>query len=290
MSYDSSASVIVKDLTVPIRISDYDFNKIPGIMSRKGLKKAIKAGFVSVNDSKVDTAYWLQNGDRIAINERVYDKPIFEWPIKVEFEDEHLAVVNKPAGMLVNGNSFRTVENALNYNLNSSNASDSLRFPQSAHRLDYHTSGLLIIGKTKSALIELKAMFEKKLIQKEYYAVTIGKMPQSGEINHPIDDKQATSAYEVLIAKVSKKYEFVNLLRIRPKEGRTHQIRIHLKSIGHPILGDRVYGDSRHWDMKKGLYLNAHKLSFIHPVSNKDIEVKAELPKKFLKQFPTLKL
>lgn len=290
MDYDSSASVIVKDLKSPTRISDYDFNKLPGIMSRKGLKKAIKAGYVSVNESKVDTAYWLENGDRISIDESVYDKPSFEWPIKVEFEDEHMAVVNKPAGMLVNGNSFRTVENALNHNLRPSTAADRLKFPQSAHRLDYHTSGLLIIGKTKSALIALKAMFEKRLIQKEYLALTIGEMPQSGLIDHPIENREASSSYEVLFAKVSKKYGFVNLLRIKPKEGRTHQIRIHLKSIGHPILGDRVYGDSRHWDMKKGLYLNAHKLTFKHPVSKEDIKVTGELPKKFLKQFPTLSL
>lgn len=267
-----------------VRLSDYAGGIFEIIPSRKGVKKAIDKGFVFVNDQAASTGKYIQTGDRIDLYLPEDFKKIYEFPVEVIYEDELMAVVNKPSGMLTNGNAFKTLENALPFNLQPSTAADAIFYPQVTHRLDYPTSGILLVAKTRSANTHLKQQFENRTIHKTYHALTIGKMNLSeGMINSPVNGKEAESHYKVVQAHPSKKYEFINLVELKPYTGRRHQLRIHLASIGHPILGDRDYGEAVHWDMHRGLYLAATAINFQHPVSKEEMSFSIELPKKFQK-------
>lgn len=205
-------------------------------------------------------------------------------PLKVLFEDEYLAVIYKPAGILVSGNTFKTITNALPQNIAPSVLDDATK-PQPVHRLDYATTGVLLVGKTSSAIRALNRMFEDNKVEKIYYAVTIGNMNDQGKIISEIEGKRSQSNYNVLEAVSSKRFETLNLVELKPKTGRRHQLRKHLSSIGNPILGDKEYGIESLILNGKGLYLHAYSLRFIHPFTSHQVYIKAELPQRFKKIF-----
>lgn len=207
------------------------------------------------------------------------------FPLKVLFEDEYLAVIHKPGGIEVSGNKFKTLANALLKNLEPSRLSDAT-VPQPIHRLDFPTTGALLVGKTASSISALNSLFERKKVHKIYYAVTIGKMAPAGIIESEIDGKESESNFSVERSVVSKRFGMLNLVKLQPKTGRRHQLRKHLASIGNPILGDKEYGSEEYILKGKGLYLHAFSLRFEHPVTNKEVCVKSELPTNFYKIFP----
>ena len=158
---------------------------------------------------------------------------------------------------------------------------------QPVHRLDYPTSGLLLIGKTSRATIALNQLFENRQMYKTYHAVSIGKMESEGVIQQPVDNREAHSRFQVLKSEPSERFEFLNLVRLFPSTGRKHQLRIHLATLGNPILGDKDYGKEGLILRGKGLYLHASSLKFIHPITNQPIEISEPLPKKFTRIFPS---
>ncbi|MDH7444965.1 RluA family pseudouridine synthase [Aquimarina sp. 2201CG14-23] len=230
----------------------------------------------------------LQGGEciQLCIPEEVSAHNRLIFPLTVLFEDDHLAVIHKPAGILVSGNSFKTIANALAQNIQQSNLPDATK-PQPVHRLDYATTGILLVGKTTSSIRVLNKMFEDKKIEKIYYAITIGEMNDGGNITSEIDGKQSQSNYKVLESVFSKRFGTLNLVKLKPQTGRRHQLRKHLLSILNPILGDAVYG-MEHLILKgKGLYLHAYSLGFIHPYTNKKVCFKDEFIQRFEKIFTT---
>lgn len=233
-----------------------------------------------------NTAIYLRGGERIELmlpEESGPGKQLV-FPLQVLLEDEHLAAVHKPAGIVVSGNSFKTMANALPQNLQRSSLADASR-PQPVHRLDYPTTGVLLVGKTNSSIRALNHLFAAKEVTKTYYAVTIGRMPQQGTIVADIDGKPAESAYQVLATVASKRFGQLNLVKLSPSTGRRHQLRKHLSGIGHPILGDKDYGKEGLILSGKGLYLHAHTLRFVHPFTQEEVVVISELPGKFNKLF-----
>ena len=281
----------VPPLTKPIRLSDYAGGKFLAIPSRKGMKKAIDKGWVYIDGEPAITGRLLNGGEILSLRPPDPDsiKPVFEQKLEVLLEDEHLAVVLKPAGLEVSGNRFRTLENALPFNLSASNEADALLYPMAAHRLDFPTSGLIVIGKTHKAIHALNKLFEERKIQKTYIAIASGKTPDDGIITSPIDSKDAHTEYKTLNVQESKKYGALSLLRVHLMTGRKHQIRIHLAEIGHPILGDQTYGVKGKITYNKGLYLHALKLSFQHPLSGIDLTINSGIPRKFEKIFGKVK-
>ncbi len=205
-------------------------------------------------------------------------------PLTVLFEDEYLAVIHKPAGVLVSGTSFKTVANALIQNLQRSSLTDATK-PQPVHRLDYATTGILLVGKTSSSIRDLNRMFEDKKVEKTYYAVTIGEMDKQGNITSEVDGKQAQSTYRVLETVSSKRFGKLNLVKLAPQTGRRHQLRKHLSGIGNPILGDKDYGIESLILNGKGMYLHAYSLKFIHPYTREEMYLKDELLERFQKLF-----
>ena len=273
---------IVPAGTKDMRLCDYARDAFPSIPSRKGIKKAIKRGEILLNGQPCDGAVWVKPGQQLQLVDPQANPPKdYRISLDVVFEDEHLAIINKAPGIEVSGNKFKTVENALAGNLQISNEKDALPWPRPVHRLDYPTSGLLLIAKTKKAQVELGRQFEQKTIQKRYRAVLIGEIPESGVIKTPVNEFAAESAYRRVKTVDSLKSKVLTLVDLFPKTGRTHQLRIHMASLGCPILGDSLYGEEGMILRSKGLFLAAVELDFIHPASGREHNISIEQPAKF---------
>ncbi len=289
-SINPTETHIVPKLAAPIRLQEYG----PGIFTlaytKSALKKALKKKLITVNGAIATSATMIQGGDsiRVSILQKVPSKKKLIFPLNVIYEDEYLAVIRKPAGILVSGNKFKTITNALPQNIQQSNLPDATA-PQPVHRLDYATTGLLLVGKTSSSIRALNGLFETNAIKKTYYAVTIGDMEDGGNITSEIDDKKSESNFKVIQSVVSKKFGYLNLVELSPKTGRRHQLRKHMSGIGNPILGDKDYGVENLILNGKGLYLHAYSLQFVHPFTENPIYLKDDLPERFKKIFNTLK-
>ena len=253
------------------------------IPSNSGIKKAIKKGRFIIDGKIAQTGTWIQKGQQIVlIASNESSQKVYEFPLKVLFEDETMAAILKPSGIKVSGNSFKTIANALLFNLNSSKEPDALSKPTPVHRLDSPTSGILLVAKTKTAQISLGKQFEDNLLQKQYTAIVQGEIHSKVKIETPIDGKEAETAFEILQVVKSLKYDQLSFLKVTPKTGRTHQIRIHLASIGHPIIGDKLYGDpNQNRSTGKGLFLSATQITFLHPKTKEQTTVEIDVPTKF---------
>jgi len=282
---------IVPDNISPQRLQEYGVGIFEALPTKSALKKALKKKFITVNGLLASTATIITGGERIilTISEDAEPKKQLLFPLKILFEDEHLAIVHKPPGIEVSGNKFKTIANALPQNLKPNHLSNGAR-PQPVHRLDYATTGLILIGKTNNSIRLLNQMFEDKVISKTYYAVTIGKMSEVGTITSEIDGKPSHTGFEVLQSVPSERFGQLNLVKLNPKTGRRHQLRKHLFGLGNPILGDREYFFEGLLLKGKGLYLHAFALEFVHPFTQEQICIEDELPEKFGKIFDLNKI
>ncbi len=277
---------IVPELSEPIRLQEYGVGIFNACLTKSALKKALKKKYIRVNGQIASTATFIRGAETITLTiseEKVSRKKLI-LPLKVIYEDDYLAVIHKPAGILVSGNSFFTVANALLDNIKPSKLPDSSK-PQPVHRLDFATTGILMVGKTSESIRVLNKMFQDKEVEKTYFAVTIGEMELSGTISTDIDGKKSISHFQVLETVSSERFGNLNLVKLNLETGRRHQLRIHLSSIGNPILGDKDYGKENLILTGKGLYLHAFSLSFIHPFTNENMYFEDELPKRFRKIF-----
>jgi 23S rRNA pseudouridine1911/1915/1917 synthase len=273
---------IVEEIQGNTRVYEYAVNLFVQLPTRKSVQKAIKKGLLRVNKSKVETGRFLKAADVLELIEE--QRPLdtsFEQDIEVVYEDEYLAVVIKPAGLVVSGNQFKTLVNALPNNVQLSKEKDALPYPKPVHRLDAQTSGLVLVAKTATSVVSLSKLFEEKQIEKEYCAVVVGKPDDSGVINLAIEKQEAESSFQVLKTIPSLKNEYLSLVKLSPKTGRTHQLRIHMVSIGFPIVGDKLYGEEGKTLEKKGLFLAAIQLKFKHPVLQQILTFSISPPDKF---------
>jgi 23S rRNA pseudouridine1911/1915/1917 synthase len=278
---------IVPKLITPVRLQDYGVGIFNSALTKSALKKVLKKQYVTVDDVIATSATVISGGEtiRLFIPIKVSPKKKLVFPLEVLYEDNHLALVHKPAGILVSGNRFKTIANALSQNISESDFPDATT-PQPVHRLDFPTTGVLLVGKTRSSIRALNKLFEDNKIKKTYYAVTIGEMDYRGKIISTIEGKKSRSDYTVIKMVPSKRFGKLNLVKLKPKTGRRHQLRIHMSSIGNPVLGDKEYGIENLILNGKGLYLHAYSLKFIHPFTNEKVHIKDELPQRFKKIFP----
>ncbi len=278
----TSAKHKVNEIQKPYRFSDYIIEFFPVLPSGKSIKKAIKDGCFTLNGTTAGTGTWVNEGDIIEFTPpQKPDAKNFSLKLEIVYEDEDLAVINKPSGIPVNGHYFRTVENALPLNLSVTSSDDGYFSPRPVHRLDSQTSGLLIISKNHRAHIALSRQFENGETKKEYAAVVHGLVESGGTVDSPIDGREALSVYEPIKYAESLKNGHLTLLRLGLHTGRTHQLRIHLSMINHPIVGDRIHGNPESTFTGKGLFLASVGIAFTHPSTGKRMEITIEIPKKF---------
>ena len=264
-------------------------------LSRSRLKKLIVEGRVTVNGVKQRAGYKVRPGDRITVQVPApvaLDTSPEAIPLDIIFEDEYLITLDKPAGMVIHpapGHSAGTLVNALLHHCTDLSGIGGVERPGIVHRLDKDTSGLVIAAKTESAHKNLARQFKKREIRKEYLAIVKGNVKKDkGSVHASIgrhkvhrkkmdtralNGREAQTEYEVI-----HRSEGWSYLRLWPKTGRTHQIRVHLASIHHPIIGDRLYGgQSTQFKMAKQA-LHAHKLELKHPITGSNLSFCAPLP------------
>ena len=280
-----------------MRLDEYIKTKYD--MSRSKAQKLNDDNLILVNGEHKNNSYIVEDKDVIELIEnKEYVPSKFKGeniPLDIVYEDEDIVIINKASGMVVHpasGNYENTLVNALiyRYNLDDTNVRSGI-----VHRIDKDTSGLVIVAKNYKTLELLTEMFKNKEIKKTYLAIVDGVINnKSGTINAPItrdvkdrkkmmvgkDGKNSITHFYVLKTFKNNTYLSLNL-----ETGRTHQIRVHMAYIGHPITNDKVYGKE---NTSFGQYLHASKLEFIHPITKKEIRVEAELPEEFQEKLKEL--
>ncbi|PCH75662.1 MAG: RNA pseudouridine synthase [Flavobacteriaceae bacterium] len=271
---------IISSEEVGMRFNAYCEGFIEEFPSKSGVKKAILKGKLRLNGRFSKGDVWMQKGDAITVVDLELKPPkVFKLVLEVLYEDAFMAVVNKPAGVTVSGNQFKTIVNCLPFNLEVSTEKDALPWPLPVHRLDNLTSGVLLIAKTRKARVVLGQLFEDKKIQKTYHALVMGRLEGVGIMDDDIEGKKSKTAFKSVEIVPSLQNDFLSLMELSPFTGRTHQIRIHLATLGFPILGDTLYAEKTL--QHKGLFLVATKISFLHPILNDEICIEMPLPSKF---------
>ncbi|MEI7905026.1 MAG: RluA family pseudouridine synthase [Candidatus Firestonebacteria bacterium] len=260
--------------------------------SRAGVQKLIKHGLVKVNGEPVKASMKLKAGSKITVELPIppkIDALPEDLPLDIIYDDEELAIINKAPGMVVHpacGNWTGTLVNALLFHKRPEADPDNLR-PGIVHRLDKDTSGVMVVAWTKKAHASLSNQFKARTVKKMYYALATGYFKnKEGTINLPIgrslkDRKKMTvnapkGREAVTIYKVIKDYKDGALVEVTLKTGRTHQIRVHLAHIHHPVMGDSVYGKPDKRMPRQALHCGL--LGFKHPGTGKYVEFKAEIP------------
>lgn len=269
-------------------------------LTRSRIKNLIEGGKISINGKVAKKAgVIVKTGDVIAVEidePEVLSLEPSDIPLDIVYEDDHLAVINKEQGMVVHpapGSPNNTLVNALLFSLKSLSSINGVIRPGIVHRLDKDTSGLLVVAKTDEAHVSLQRQIALKEAKRYYIALVDGRMPKKrGEINEPIERSKKdrkkmtvspTGRNALTLYKVLKEYNKpYSLVEYELKTGRTHQIRVHSRFLGHPIVGDCVYGGSNKFNVK-GQLLHAFKLSFTHPVTGEKMEFCRDIPEYFKK-------
>ena len=270
-------------------------------LTRSGIQKMMESGEITVNGSSVEKNYKLRANDAVEIS-RQQPKEIDilpeNIPLDIVYEDKDLLIVNKPKDMVVHpapGNYTGTLVNGLMYHCRDSlsGINGELR-PGIVHRIDKNTSGLLIVAKNDTAHIGLSEQLQDHSFDRFYEAVVYGNIKEdSGTVNkpigrHPIDRKRMAitdknSKPAVTHYKVLQRFNGFTHVKLQLETGRTHQIRVHMASLGHPVAGDDVYGPKKVITELGGQCLHARALGFIHPVTGEHLYFESELPTYFTK-------
>lgn len=263
--------------------------------SRSQIKQLLDGGNITVNGKTEKAKYKVKSGDLIRLEEpetKTLELRPENIPLDIVYEDDDVIVINKPQGMVVHpapGHDEHTLVNALLYHCPLSTINGTFR-PGIVHRIDKDTSGLLMVAKNDKAHRSLAKQLKDKTNIREYVALVHGRIAEDeGTINAPIgrslkdrkkqavvkDGRNAVTHFEVL-----KRYRDYTLVKCILETGRTHQIRVHMKYIGHPLVGDPLYGPKK--TIKgNGQFLHAGKLGFVHPTTGKLLIFEAPLPKIF---------
>jgi len=286
-------------------------------ISRARVQEMIAEGLVLVNDAPAKASLKLRGGERVSVLGEAERAPLKavaeEIPLDIVYEDDDLAVINKPAGMMVHAGAGATDEarnrgtlvNALLHHLGSLSGVGGALRPGIVHRLDKETSGLIVVVKNDNAHRKLSAQFAAREVKKKYVALVHGWVTKdSGTLTQSISrdrvrrtlmttrlegGRAAVTHYRV-VRRLDTKFGKFTLLDVKIDTGRTHQIRVHVAAMGHPVVGDTVYGAPRHARGKNAViglsrnFLHAAELEFKHPRTGETIALKSELPEE-LREF-----
>ncbi len=290
--------LIVDEASASLRIDKLLSEKMENI-TRSGAQKLIDDGNVRVNFIVVSKNYKVKAGDRIVVTvpePKTLEAEPEDIPLDIRYEDSDLLVVNKPKGMVVHpaaGNFDGTLVNALLYHCKGSlSGIGGVVRPGIVHRIDKDTSGLLIVAKNDMAHVSLADQIKAHSFTRQYQSVVYGRFKtEEGTVDapigrHPVDRKKMSvttknSKNAVTHYKVIDEYKDFTHLALKLETGRTHQIRVHMSYIGHPVAGDPVYGPKKVIEYLQGQCLHAGLIGFRHPRTREYIEIESELPSYF---------
>ena len=281
-----------------MRLDKYLAEQFPE-QTRSYLQKLIKDGEVTVNGKNVKTGYQLSKGDEVSVNipePKELDVEPQKMDLDIVYEDDDVILVNKPKGMVVHpapGHTTDTLVNGLLYHCKDNlSGINGVARPGIVHRIDRDTTGILIVCKNDMSHNSIAAQLKEHSINRRYRALVQGNLKDDtgtveGPIGrHPIDRKKmainekngkpAVTHYTVL-----ERFGNYTLIECKLETGRTHQIRVHMTSIGHPLVGDEVYGPAKCPFKLQGQCLHAMVLGFVHPRTEEYMEFSADLPKYF---------
>jgi 23S rRNA pseudouridine1911/1915/1917 synthase len=273
---------------------DHDNVKVSTILrsqlkfSRGAIRRLKRCAGLLVNEQTVRLNALVQTGDLIRVNFQDDDQPVIpqEMPLDILFEDEHLMAVNKPSNMLVHPLSYHlldTLANGVIYHWQRQGHSSKFR---AASRLDKDTSGVMLVAKNSYNCHQLSVQMNNGLCRRDYLAVVHGRIKaDTGSIDCPIgrpdagslifgvtpEGKEAVTHYVIM-----QRFTGASLVKLRLETGRTHQIRVHLRHIGHPLMGDDLYGGSLELIQRQALH--SWRLEFTHPVTGEHLQLEAPLP------------
>ena len=271
--------------------------------SRSYLSKCIEEGKIFVNGKLTNQSYIVKLNDEITfddLEQKPLDIEAKDLNLDIVYEDDDVAIVNKPKGMVVHpaaGNYDNTLVQGLLYELDDLATINGVVRPGIVHRIDKDTTGLLMIAKNDKASLSLTEQLKNHTCKRRYQALVYGTIVENrGKINAPIgrskDDRKkmavvADGKNAVTHFNVIKRYKDFTLIECQLETGRTHQIRVHLEYIGHPLVGDTTYG-RRKVIGDQGQFLHAKIIGFNHPTTNEWMEFNSELPEYFVKHLETL--
>ena len=284
-----------------IRIDKYLSEKLD--LSRSKIQKLIDNKKVIVNNKFVSANYKIKMGDLIEVNDDLnYEINIEKEniPLDIVYEDDDLLIVNKESGMVTHpapGHYTKTLVNALLYKFDISTTTD-IR-PGIVHRLDKDTSGLMVVAKNEKTHEKLSKMIKNKEVKRHYIALVEGVIQhETGTIDAPIGrdqyDRQKMAVTDIngkdsiTHFKVLKRYKNKTLVECILETGRTHQIRVHMKYINHPVVNDPIYNKKKSDDF--GQMLHSKSIEFIHPITKKEIYFEVEPPKEFMEKLKQLEI
>jgi 23S rRNA pseudouridine1911/1915/1917 synthase len=298
------------------RLDHFIATQLEGV-SRSRVQLLLDQGDVLVNGAQAKPSLKLRGGEQIVITGEPHPAPLRatpqDIPLDVVYEDKHFAVVNKPAGMMVHAGAGETEDarnkntlvNALLFRFKALSSTGGDLRPGIVHRLDKETSGLIVVAKNDAAHSKLAELFSSRQIRKTYIALVHGRVErEKGSITAAVsrdplrrtrmttrpaeNSRTAISHYEV-VQRVDTRFGKFTLVRVRIETGRTHQIRVHMQSLGHPVVGDNLYG-APHLIMPldktfgadpielERNFLHAAQLEFLHPRTRQRLELKSDLP------------
>lgn len=285
--------IIVTEAGNGVRADKY-LSEVLTELSRSFIKGLFDDGSVLINDKKEKGKLKLKEGDKILITIPEIEELKVEAediPLDIVYEDSDVIIVNKPKGMVVHpavGNYTGTLVNALLHHCKDLSGINGVARPGIVHRIDKDTSGILVVAKNDKAHNDLAQQFKAHTIKREYISIVEGRMgKEEGTVDAPIGrhqkdrlkyavvqgGKHAVTHYETL-----EVYNSCSLVKCNLETGRTHQIRVHMAFISHPLLGDTVYGLKRQKLVMDGQALHAKNLGFIHPTTKEYVEFNSELP------------
>lgn len=265
------------------RLQEAAINLFDELPSRKSVKKAILDGKIYVNSQPAYTSTWVKIGDKISLDFNEVEIGLISDFKGLIFDDDYLCVLLKKAGVITSGNYNNTLEHQLhkyliNCNLNKRNITIG-----TAHRLDKDTHGPVIFYKDKLTAKCLGEMFENHEIHKEYFALVHGIFePEKCSVKIPISGKESQTEFEKISTTKLPYIGPVTFIKATPISGRKHQIRIHCKSLGHQIVGDKIHKGEKVYT-GSGMFLACSNLRFNHPITNREISITTPLPRKFHK-------
>lgn len=306
--------IVADDGQRPLRVDKFLLDRIPNT-SRNRLQMAAKSGYIHANGEAVKQNYKVKAGDVVTVElphpVREVELAAENIPLNIAYEDDDLVIVNKEAGMVVHpgvGNYTGTLVNAILHHfgqLPDGNDHETPR-PGLVHRLDKNTTGLMVLAKTDQALTNLSEQFFERTVDRRYQALVWGDVKEdgtvTGHIGRSLKDRKVMSVFEegeygkhaVTHYRVLRRYGYVTLVECKLETGRTHQIRAHMKHIGHPLFGDDQYGGDK---VMKGpsfskyrqfvqngfsvlprQALHAKSLAITHPVSGERLQFESDLP------------